>query len=106
MRDRKGSLSQNVLAITNFRFRFVYVLLGWDGSQTDSFIYSDAHVNDLPIPAGYYYLGDAGFPQCPQVLIPYCGVRYHLREWAAGNSKPKTFNGHQSDISGRQCNLP
>ncbi|KZV95807.1 hypothetical protein EXIGLDRAFT_714896 [Exidia glandulosa HHB12029] len=81
MRDHKGSLSQNVFVITNFNFRFVYVLSG-------CFIYSDARLNDLPVPDGYYYLGNTGFPQCAQVLVPYRGVQFHLREWAAGNRKP------------------
>jgi hypothetical protein len=80
-RDRKGSLSQNVLAICSFSMRFLYLLTGWEGSVNDSFLYSDARINDLRVPPGYFYLGDAGFPLCDCVLIPYRGVRYHLQEW-------------------------
>lgn len=87
MRNRKGFLSQNVLAVCSFTFRFLYILAGWDGSVTDSFLYADARINDLPVPAGRYYLGDAGFPLCPSMLIPYRSTRYHLREWALGNAR-------------------
>ena len=37
----------------------------------------------LEIPDGYYYLADARYPgDNPQLLIPYCGVWYHLAEWS------------------------
>ena len=35
------------------------------------------------MPAGFYYLADAGFPHCPELLVPFCGVWYHLQEWGA-----------------------
>ena len=35
------------------------------------------------VPAGFYYLADAGFPHCPELIIPFRGVRYHLQEWGA-----------------------
>ena len=31
---------------------------------------------------GKYYLGDAGFMLKPQILTPYRGVRYHLKEYS------------------------
>ncbi|KAF6149986.1 hypothetical protein GIB67_029351 [Kingdonia uniflora] len=37
----------------------------------------------------HYYLGDAGFPQAHGFLVPYRGVRYHLKEHGEGNS-PQT----------------
>ena len=86
-RNRKGFLSQNVLAACSFSMRFLYVLPGWDGSVTDAFLYADARLTDFWIPSGYYYLGDAGFPVCETLLVPYRSVRYHLNEWALGNSK-------------------
>ncbi|KAI9437101.1 hypothetical protein BJY52DRAFT_1094895, partial [Lactarius psammicola] len=51
------------------------------GSVNDSFLYSDAWINDLHVPPGYFYIGDAGFPLCDCVIIPYHGVHYHLQEW-------------------------
>ena len=38
---------------------------------------------------GYYYLCDAGFPNCEGFLAPYRGQRYHLSEWKSG-AKPST----------------
>jgi hypothetical protein len=86
-RNQKGFLSQNILAICSFSMRFLYVLPGWEGSVTDSFLFDDARFTDLRIPEGYFYLGDAGFPICKTLLVPYRGVRYHLNEWARGISK-------------------
>jgi hypothetical protein len=67
--NRKGSLSQNVLAACTFDMRFCYV---------------------LPVTAispGTYFLADAGFPTCDALMIPYKGERYHLKEW--GNAPQK-----------------
>ena len=41
-RNRKGTLSQNVLAACNFDLSFVYVLPGWEGSAHDGRVLSDA----------------------------------------------------------------
>lgn len=86
-RNRKGFLSQNVLAVCGFGFRFIYILSGWEGSVTDAFLYADARIKDFPIPDGFYYLGDAGFPLTAKVLVPFRNIRYHLREWAKGKSR-------------------
>jgi hypothetical protein len=59
----------------------VYALTGWEGSAGDARVYDDARSRDLDIPDGKYYLADAGFPACQQLIIPYRGVRYHLAEW-------------------------
>lgn len=80
-RNRKGFVSQNCLFGCSFYLMFVYALTGWEGSATDSRIYEDACSKDLHIPDGKYFLADAGFPACPQLIIPYRGTRYHLAEW-------------------------
>ena len=41
-------------------------------------------LTDLTIPHGKFYLADAGFPSCDSLMVPYRGVRYHLKEWALG----------------------
>jgi hypothetical protein len=78
---RKGHLSQNVLAACSFDMHFTYVLSGWEGSASDSRIFNDAREHGLTIPQGIFYLADAGFPLCDALLVPYRGVRYHLKEW-------------------------
>jgi hypothetical protein len=80
-RNRKGFLSQNCLFGCSFELKFVYAYTGWEGSATDARVYEDALLNGLHIPEGKYYLADAGFPCCEELLIPYRGRRYHLAEW-------------------------
>jgi hypothetical protein len=84
-RNRKGFVSQNCLFGCDFGLRFVYSLTGWEGSATDAHVYEDARNHDLEIPAGKYYLADAGYPLCPQLLVPYRNVCYHLAEWGRAN---------------------
>lgn len=83
-RNRKGEVSQNVLMACTMDMRIVYVLSGWEGSASDSRVFEDARNSDFRIPPGRYYLGDAGYANSDAVLVPYRGVRYHLKEW--GNS--------------------
>ena len=64
---------------------FYYVFSGWEGSAADSTMFHDACVTDLPVPAGKYYLADAGFPTTTSLLIPFHGKRYHLKEWGHAN---------------------
>jgi hypothetical protein len=87
MRNRKGFLSQNCLFICDFDFQFLYSLCGWDGSMSDAALWTDAHVNDLRIPEGQYFLADAGFGTSDALLVPYRNVRYHLKEWRQANVK-------------------
>ena len=84
-RNRKGGMTQNCLAVCDFDLKFKYIVSGWDGSASDSAVYHDSRLNDLTIPAGKYFLADAGFPICEGLLIPFRGVRYHLQEWGRAN---------------------
>lgn len=91
-RNRKGFISQNVLAVCDFNMVFMYVLSGWEGSAADGAILEDARLNDFRIPEGKFYLGDAGFPLSDGVLVPYRGVRYHLREWGSAKQQCVSIN--------------
>jgi hypothetical protein len=54
-RNRKGTLSQNILAICNFDMQFVYILAGWEGSAHDAQVLSDAQVaHGFTTPKGKY----------------------------------------------------
>jgi len=86
-RNRKGGISQNILAATTMNMLFTYVLPGWEGSAADSRIFDDARAINFAIPEGRYYLADAGYANCDALLVPYRGVRYHLKEW--GNAAEK-----------------
>jgi len=80
-RDRKGSVTQNCLAICGFDMVFYYVFSSWEGSALDVMMFHDAHITDLPVPPGRYYLVDAGFPACSLLLVPFQERCYHLQEW-------------------------
>jgi DDE superfamily endonuclease len=84
-RNRKGFVSQNCLFGCDFNFRFVFVYTGWEGSATDALVYEGALRDGFTIPEGKYYLADAGFPICEELLIPYRSTRYHLAEWGRAN---------------------
>ena len=53
-RDRKGNLSQNVMGVASFDFKFHYVLAGWEGLAADSHVLSLAlsRSNQLVVPPG------------------------------------------------------
>ena len=80
-RNRKGFVSQNCLFGCSFDLKFVFAYTGWEGSATDARVYEGALSDGLVIPEGKYYLADAGFPSCEELLIPYRSTRYHLAEW-------------------------
>jgi hypothetical protein len=57
-RNRKGTLSQNILAVCNFEMRFVYILAGWEGSVHDARVLQDAQdAQGFKIVPGKYWLG-------------------------------------------------
>ena len=60
-RNKKGVLSQNVLAACTFDLQFIFIYPGWEGSVTDSRVLRA--VLDDP---------DQNFPQIPEGLILHC----------------------------------
>ena len=79
--NHKGSLTQNCLAICSFDMRFLYIFGSWEGAASDSTMFEDVHITDLPILHAKYYLVDAGFPICDSLIVPYQGEHYHLAGW-------------------------
>jgi hypothetical protein len=55
---------------------FVYALTGWEGSASDAHVYEDALSKSLDIPEGKYYLADAGFPLCNELLVEPIQLRF------------------------------
>ena len=90
-RNRKGFLSQNVLAACTFDMRFCYVLPGWEGSAADGRVYNNAWQHSLAIPPGTYFLADAGFPTCAGLMILYKQECYHPKEWACAPEGSVTY---------------
>jgi hypothetical protein len=94
MRNRKGGLTQNVLAACGLDLLFHYIVSGWDGSTADNEMFVDARLANFRIPAGRRYLADSGFGICDALLIPYAGVRYHLAEWGRADIR-YACHGHR-----------
>ena len=101
-RNRKKTITQNVLGVCNFDLTFSYMLTGWEVSAHDGRVLNDAKGKGLRIFPGKYYLGDAGYGLTRYCLTPYRGVRYHLKEWARGNESPQNkeelFNLRHSSL--------
>jgi hypothetical protein len=72
-RDRRGKLSQNVLAVCTFDLQFSYILAGWEGSAHDSRVLRDAITHHgFSVPAGKYFLRDAaGSDRLATAPIPH-----------------------------------
>src|SRR5437588_9762053 len=84
-RTRKGFTAQNVFIACDFNCSIQFVLAGWEGSAHDSQVLADATSKGFQVPAGKYYLADAGYAISPEYLTPYRGIRYHLKEQVIGN---------------------
>ena len=61
--------------------KFTYILSGWASSTADGWVCEDTHSADFTIPECQYYFGDAGYAISDCLLVPYCGVQYHIKEW-------------------------
>jgi hypothetical protein len=86
-RDRKGQVSQNVLAACSFGMEFLYVLPRWEGSAADSHIFNSTRKSDFEIPDRHYYLADSGYANSDVLLVPYRRVRYHSKEWGSTTNR-------------------
>jgi hypothetical protein len=43
------------------------------------------------VPHGIFSLVDGGYTNTPFFLAPYCGVRYHLKEFGCGHQDAKNY---------------
>ena len=62
------------------------VLAGWEGSAHDGRVLEDARAKGFPQIAGKFFLRDASYALRWDCLTPFRGVRYHLKEFRAGNA--------------------
>ncbi|XP_059656218.1 uncharacterized protein LOC132303127 isoform X2 [Cornus florida] len=105
-RNKKGVLSQNVLAACTLDLQFIFIYPGWEGSAADSrvlrAVLDDPDQNFPQIPQGKYYLVDAGYSNMEGFIAPYQGVRYHLHEYKGANQLPRSakelFNHRHSSL--------
>ncbi|XP_010999729.1 PREDICTED: uncharacterized protein LOC105107488 [Populus euphratica] len=105
-RNKKGVLSQNVLAACTFDLQFIFIYPGWEGSAADSrvlrAVLDDPDQNFPIIPEGKYYIVDTGYSNLEGFIAPYPGVRYHLHEFRGANQLPRNpqelFNHRHSSL--------
>lgn len=106
-RNRKGVLTQNVLAACTFDLQFIFIYPGWEGSAADSrvlrAVLDDPYQKFPQVPEGKYYLVDSGYLNMEGFLAPYEGVRYQLHEYIGANQLPRNakelFNHRHSSLS-------
>ncbi|XP_040359762.1 protein ALP1-like [Ixodes scapularis] len=86
-RNYKGSFSKSLLAISDAKYRFLYVEVGHHGSESDGGIFARSKIQQLivsgeqglPFPTAvgeegelpYYLVGDEAFPLKPYLMRPY-----------------------------------
>ncbi|XP_010524212.1 PREDICTED: putative nuclease HARBI1 isoform X3 [Tarenaya hassleriana] len=81
-RNKKGLLTQNVLAAFSLDLRFHYVLAGWEGSASDEQVLAAALTrrNKFHVPEGKYYLVDSKYPNIPGFIAAYDDVKVQTGE--------------------------
>ncbi|KAJ1689132.1 hypothetical protein LUZ63_013287 [Rhynchospora breviuscula] len=102
-RGRKDNPTMNVLAACTFDLKFTYILVGCEGTASDSRIIKNALSRRYPlkIPEGKFYLVDAGFMIRSTLITPYRGERYHLKEYSQSNppqTERELFNLRHSSL--------
>lgn len=90
-RNRKGTLSQNVMVACDFDLNFTFISCGWEGSATDARVLQSALNRGFKVPEGKFYLVDGGYANTTSFLAPYRGVRYHLKEFGHGRHRPQNY---------------
>ncbi|KAL1191263.1 hypothetical protein V5N11_001496 [Cardamine amara subsp. amara] len=94
--NKKGILTQNVLAACTFDLQFIFVYPGWEGSVEDSRILravlDDPNQNFPQALKGKYYLVDRDYTNTEGFIAPYPGKRYCLHEFRGASKMPK--NAH------------
>lgn len=89
--DRKGNITQNVLAVVRSDLSFMWVLPGAEGSMNDASLLGKAFSFGLSIPKGRYLLADAGFGSTTGIIVPFPNVRYHLQDWREADKPIRTI---------------
>lgn len=69
---------------------FTYVFAGMEGSAHDSRVIAHAQAEGFTAPNGdCYFVADAGYRAKSRLtLVPYSGVRYHLKEFERAGKRP------------------
>jgi hypothetical protein len=69
-RNRKGTLSINVMVVCDFDLNITFISSGWEGSATDSRVLRSAMSKGFQVPPGKFYLVDGGYANEAPFLAP------------------------------------
>lgn len=90
-RNYKLGTSLNHFLVCDLDGNILYVLAGYEGAGHDRKVLRKAVASGtFSVPSGKYVLGDHAYGDHPDFLTPFRGVRYHLKEWASANKRPRT----------------
>uniref|UniRef100_A0A0A8YIP1 Uncharacterized protein n=1 Tax=Arundo donax TaxID=35708 RepID=A0A0A8YIP1_ARUDO len=84
-RNRKGTLSQNIMLACDFDLKFTFISCGWEGSTTDARVLRSAMLGGFHVPEGKFFLVDGGYANTPSFLAPCRDLHYHLKEFERGH---------------------
>jgi hypothetical protein len=105
-RNRKGTLSQNVMCACDFDLNFTFISCGWEGSASDAGVLRSARSKGFHVPVGKFYLVDGGYANTPSFVAPYRGVRYHLSEFRRrGSSQRNQYANYKELFNHRHAQL-
>ena len=104
-RNRKGTLSQNVMFACDFDLKFTFISSGWEGSASDAGVLRSALGKGFTVPAGKFYLVDGGYANTPSFLAPYRGVKYHLSEFRRRGQRGNAYANYKELFNHRHAIL-
>ena len=82
MRCRKGFTARNVFAVADFDMYYLYCQPGGEGTANDPQILNKLLDDSIfSLKGNDRILLDAIYRYRDNMLTPYRGVRYHLKEW-------------------------
>ncbi|KAL8171825.1 hypothetical protein V2J09_023629 [Rumex salicifolius] len=106
-RDKKGSLTQNILAACTFDLQFIFICPGWEGSASDGHVLRS--VLDDPdqkfphVPEDKYYLVDTAYNTTKGFMAPYQEARHQIDAYKGANRLPRSakelFNHRHAFLS-------
>ena len=102
-RNRKGTISQNMMVVCDFDLNFTFISCGWEGSASDAGVLRSAISRGFEVPAGKFYLVDGGYANTPSFLAPYPTVRYHLGEFRRRRNSHTGYADHRELFNHRHA---
>ena len=104
-RNRKGTLSQNVMFACDFDLKFTFISSSWEGSASDAGVLRSALGKGFTVPAGKFYLVNGGYANTPSFLAPYRGVKYHLSEFRRRGQRGNAYANYKELFNHRHAIL-